>query len=889
GDHDHCLHAFVFGPDGKLYFNFGNEVRSLFRPKGGTLELPLHGAVPEHEREPVVDLDGKTVEAHGKPYREGMVFRCDLDGSNVETLAWNFRNNYEVAVDAFGTLWQSDNDDDGNRGVRINFVMEFGNYGYKDELTGAGWYDAWAKAQLRGVEESQRPYYHWHQHDPGVIPNLLQTGGGSPTGIAIYEGTLLPETFRGQIIHCDAGPRVVRCYPVTPSGAGYTASIENLLTSSDSDQWYRPSDVCVSPDGAVYVSDWNDAGVGGHYMADQTLETMSGRVYRVAPRGHTATLPPAKFDSAADCMASLASPNMATRYLAWTTLAELGRTAEHQLGKAWQSHSPRTRARALFLLARIPQSGSGYVDTALKDEDENIRIVALRILRQDRSPEGKQRLLAAVEQLVRDPSPAVRRECCVALRHNSAAQVPSLWGKLAAQYDGQDRWYLEALGIGADGRWNECLAEYLAHADTTPSQRSTADIAWRSRGSESAGLIAAALASTELTADDKLRLVRGFDFQNDNERQRTLLEVIDVATVLGRPPEGGVEEETSRTSRMVAIELLLRMADAGHREDSRVAQLRDAMLTACRGTNMYVELARKFPAAADPQGLLEYAEQHSNDSSAVEALRLLISRSQDDLLVAALKSENRTGLVETMSRINDRLSNDLLRRMLLDLDYPAVIRQAAVVAVARQRDGGKYLLQLAESDRLPGDLKLVAGSVLSTDRDQQVRDRAGELLPMPKSRSARPLPSIEELARRTGDRSHGELVFFSEKANCGKCHQVGDKGKEVGPKLTEIGTKLGKDGLYLSILDPSAGVSFGYETHLLELKNGVQATGLIVSETPDEIVMKSSEDVVTRYRTSDIESRQKLATSLMPSGVTENLDEQELVDLIEYLSSLRAP
>ena len=80
-----------------------------------------------------------TVVNDGQPYRDGMVFRCDLDGSNFEVLAHNFRNNYELAVDSFGTLWQSDNDDDGNRGVRINYLMEYGNYGYRDEMTGAGW------------------------------------------------------------------------------------------------------------------------------------------------------------------------------------------------------------------------------------------------------------------------------------------------------------------------------------------------------------------------------------------------------------------------------------------------------------------------------------------------------------------------------------------------------------------------------------------------------------------------------------------------------------------------------------------------------------------------------------------------------------------------------
>src|SRR5258706_517324 len=152
-----------------------------------------------------------------------MVFCCHLVGSEVETLAWNIRNNYEVAVDSFGTLWQSDNDDDGNRGVRINYVMERGNYGYADEMTGAGW-----QAKRSNMEEDI-PHRHWHQNDPGVMPNLLLTGAGSPTGMAIYEGKLLPEIFRNQMIHADAGPRVVRAYPVKPDGAGYQAEIAKIL------------------------------------------------------------------------------------------------------------------------------------------------------------------------------------------------------------------------------------------------------------------------------------------------------------------------------------------------------------------------------------------------------------------------------------------------------------------------------------------------------------------------------------------------------------------------------------------------------------------------------------------------------------------------------------
>src|SRR6266516_2429487 len=208
-DHDHGVHAFVFGPDGKLYFNMGNEGKQLYYPL--KKELPLRGPIDKVEMKPVVDLDGKEVNNHGKPYRMGMVFRCNLDGSDVETLAWNFRNNYEVAVDSFGTLWQSDNDDDGNRGVRINYVMEGGNFGYKGPR-GTDW------GRDKDIFPGQtRQEAHWHLRWPGVVPNLLHTGGGSPTGICVYEGDLLGEQYRGALLHCDAGPNVVRAYLTSPS------------------------------------------------------------------------------------------------------------------------------------------------------------------------------------------------------------------------------------------------------------------------------------------------------------------------------------------------------------------------------------------------------------------------------------------------------------------------------------------------------------------------------------------------------------------------------------------------------------------------------------------------------------------------------------------------
>ncbi|MFO1501965.1 MAG: PVC-type heme-binding CxxCH protein [Verrucomicrobiota bacterium] len=506
-DNDHGVHAVVFGPDGKLYFNFGNASGELHRPDGTV--------VKDKENNPVV--------AAGRPFRQGMTFRCNLDGSEVEVLGHNFRNPYEVAVDSFGTVWQSDNDDDGNFGVRINYVMAHGNFGYTDEMTGASWGIGWKKARDAGKPDSQKVFYEWHQFDPGVVPNLLHTGAGSPTGLCIYEGTLLPEPFQNQIVHCDAGPRLVRAYRVSADGAGYQASITNLLTSTD--EWFRPSDVCVAPDGALYIADWNDAGVGGHYMADQKLETMTGRVYRLAPTGHKPSVPTLDLTTPAGCAAALQSPNQATRYLAWTKLLSFKDAAEPELTRLWRDNRPRMRARALHLLASLPARGKEYLDAAIKDPDPDIRIAALRIAQAQ-----KVDVIPYIRATASDASPQVRRECALALRHSASPAAAPLWASLAQQHTAGDRWYLEALGIGADQQWDSFLSAWIAVGQPTWDSAAGRDIVWRSRAKQTAGLLAKVVQNPSVSASDRERLMRAFDFLQGPEKDAALIEVLTSAT-----------------------------------------------------------------------------------------------------------------------------------------------------------------------------------------------------------------------------------------------------------------------------------------------------------------------------------------------------------------------
>ena len=352
------------------------------------------------------------------------------------------------------------------------------------------------------------------------MPNLLQTGAGSPTGIMVYEGSLLPEIFHGQVIHCDAGPSVVRAYPVAKHGAGYSAEVVDILNGASKDRWFRPSDVVTAPDGSLIVSDWYDPGVGGHNMRDLDR----GRLFLVAPEGHKYKAAKVDVSSIDGAIAALKSPNQATRYLAWHALRKQGKKAEAALQKLWADPNPRLRARALWLLGKIEGRGQHYVDLAIKDKDSDIRIVGLRLARQLADVEA----IEVVGKLVSDKSAQVRRECAIALRHAKTSQSAKLWAELATRHDGEDRWYLEALGLSSDLNADACFDAWLAKVEdkwNTPAGR---DLIWRVRAKEAPAYLAKILKDKNTPPETHPRYVRALDFHSGPEKEKALEALLDI-------------------------------------------------------------------------------------------------------------------------------------------------------------------------------------------------------------------------------------------------------------------------------------------------------------------------------------------------------------------------
>jgi putative heme-binding domain-containing protein len=314
------------------------------------------------------------------------------------------------------------------------------------------------------------------------------------------------------------------------------------------------------------------------------------------------------------------------------------------------------------------------------------------------------------------------------------------------------------------------------------------------------------------------------------------------------------------------------------------------VLEATRGTPQFVELVKQFELKDQTPALLATAIQNSTNSAGVEAMRLVLESGDNELLKRALNDTNSPTVVKTievLGNTGERRVVALLEPFAGDTNRDLVARKQAVRSLAGIQEGAMLLLRLARVDKLPSDLKFVATVELNNVRWPNLQAEAAQTLPLPRGQDAQPLPPIAELVTMKGDPKRGAEIFRRDTVACIKCHQVNGEGTDIGPNLSEIGTKLGKDALYEAILDPSAGISFGYETWQVELKNGDEAFGLIVSETADEIAVKTQTGIVTKYKKTDITKREKQKLSIMPAGLQQTLTTRDLVDLLEYLASLR--
>lgn len=481
-DHDHSLHAVYAGADGRWYFNVGNAGPHIVTDKSGfTLRA---GSVYEGGSPYNNNNQGNLKSSDGKVYVGGLALRVNTDGTGLKVMGYNFRNSYEVIPDSYGNLWQNDNDDQVVT-CRTTWLMEGGNAGYfSDDGT-----RFWQADQRPGQDIFAA---HWHQDDPGVMPAGDRTGAGAPTGVAVNESDALGKQYLGLLLSADAGRNTIFGYHPSIKQSGYDlGKRSNFITSlqqdnydyvwndsvqnKDTSKWFRPSDVTIGTDGAIYVCDWYDPVVGGHQMEDSIGY---GRIYLIAPKNKKLTAPVIDTNSVEGQIEALKSPAINVRNIGYRKLLQQGSNSITAIKPLLNDNNAYIQARAVWLLAAIDGEGKTVVEQLLTAKDVQLRAVAYKALRAT-VPD----ILPYAEKMMNDPSPFIRREVIASLQQLPYQQTKPLLLQLIKNYDGEDRWYLETLGAVLQDHeadiYPDIVALFEKDIPSTQWNAAMAALAWR--------------------------------------------------------------------------------------------------------------------------------------------------------------------------------------------------------------------------------------------------------------------------------------------------------------------------------------------------------------------------------------------------------------------------
>jgi putative membrane-bound dehydrogenase-like protein len=525
--HDHSLHSVTSGPDGKWYFNSGNCGAIFTDNSGKTFRMNTNyrgGASEEYFYTPTNELKGAKSD-DGYVWSSGFSVRMNPDGTDAEIIGHGYRNSYEQVVSSMGDLFQSDNDDYSS--CRNSYVLEYGSAGYYSLDGQHKW-----QASKRSGQAIQRA--HWRQDNPGTFDTGDVYGAGGPTGVAFYENGALGKKWEGTYLSCEATRNVIFGYHPKPLGATYTldrfdfvstaATTSELNNESEEEAekriHFRPADLDIGPDGAIYIADWHDERSGGHSTQD---ESASGAIYRIAPRNFKPVVPALDLKNVEGAITALKSPNPAVRFLGFQALKKFGNAALPSVEKLIDHENPYIAARAIWLLPHLGKEGKKKAVELLNSSDRNQRLVTYRSLRR-----VGENMLPYAKKLASDSDTGIRRDVALSLRSVSFEKSKDLFVELAKGYDGKDKNYLEAIGLGAAGKENEVwkhLRNSLGFIDSSKWTDVFSRITWRLWPSDAIDDLVDRAKNSKLSMEQRKFAIESIAFIDHQSAPDALLEM----------------------------------------------------------------------------------------------------------------------------------------------------------------------------------------------------------------------------------------------------------------------------------------------------------------------------------------------------------------------------
>ncbi len=887
----HDSHGLIVGPDGRLYFSIGDRGYNITTEDGSFQNT-----------------------------ESGAVFRCELDGSNLEVFATGLRNPQELAFDDYGYLFTGDNNSDSGDKARWVNVMEGGD---------TGWRMMYQYLPDRGPFNREKIWYPYSQETPAYIVPPIENISDGPSGLTCYPGTGLTGDYDNCFFLADfrGGPSNsgIRLIRTQPKGAFWE------VERSEQPIWsILATDVDFGPDGALWICDWVDGWVGEgkgrvyrFYDGEAQKQDVVAEVKQLLADG---------FDSRSteSLQALLSHVDRRVRLESQWELARRGEIAPMQAVLSDSSLGTLPRLHAVWGLGhagRIHRSLRNDVAeslaAALANSDLDVRAAAASVVGDLRL----KRFSTAIEALISDAEPRVQYAACLAAKKLSVRSSLAPVNRMLATNNNVDPGLRHAGIMALTCQPPETLAKLSSHE--SPAVRLAAVVALRK------------LESPEVSvyfgdADRAVQL----------EAARAAHDVVELHECLPSLAEVAIGAETDPA-------LVHRVLNANFRLGGAEATNRIAAYAATENadTGMRVEALAMLAAWGEPGKLdrvmnrylpLPSRSMETAQQALEQVFAQVLSTSDEAVLSASL---------DAVESLELRALGPKMLELAEDFQVDSTTRAAAVkAAAALTEDGDEFVLKMMHDPELP--VRLAAISVLPqidaesaftelkeavTSEYSSERQLAWDTLAKLDTDSAQKLIAdgveryidgklpgdvwlniveasegklSDALAAKLaahnekvsagdplaayrdtligGDVEAGERLFKTKtELSCVRCHKVAGQGGEVGPDLTNIAKENDRKYLLEAIVAPNAKIAKGFETLILLTDDGDVFSGILKSETDDEITLLDA-DGKTITVEADLVVGQKKGKSSMPEDLVKQMTRRELRDIIAYLATLKA-
>ncbi|MEQ9443879.1 MAG: dehydrogenase, partial [Cyclobacteriaceae bacterium] len=738
---------------------------------------------------------------------------------------------------------------------------------------------------------------------PGAERILQGLNPGQPkhSGLDVVSGRHLPESWEGNLITNDFRANRINRFVLKEQGSGYVSEQAEDLLWTDHIA-FRPVDITVGPDGAVYVADWYNPIIqhGEVDFQDERRDHQHGRIWRITAKDRPLVNPPQLTEASTNALLeALKLPEEWTRTQAKQLLKNRGVEEVLPALKAWVANLETEDEEyehhlleALWVHQSLGVVNEELLHELLEAENHHARAAATRTLYYWYNKVDD--AFALLKNAVVDTHPQVRLEAVIALRKLQTAEAAT--SALAVLEYPMDEFLDFALWQTIRELEPFWMPKLKADPGFLGDSKKTAFALKSVSDPEAMNILIQLYQKGEVPEEYNADVLNAMAASGTTEDLNILLDL----AVNGTSIQGN-----SQAAHLGALEEAVRQREAKpDREPERIAHFTESEDEAVALSA--VRLIGYWKLAEFQQQLVTLAQTGKKNmvKAALGALASMDDSTSRHLLtdLTGANSSPALRLMATAELVSLDASQaaNLALAVLKNLPKPEDASDLFAAFVSR-KEGTQALAEVLNEQTIPEEVAKIGRQTMqqrlpwfrNNDDDvkllAQALEASGGALPperMPQQLSDLEINNLELEVKTTADPQIGETIFRRNALNCMTCHAIGGAGGLIGPDLSSLGTSMPTVGIIRSLLAPNESIKEGYELQRVVKNDGSVVMGYLTRKTSSEVVIRNvtGEEVV--IPASQIDVHENVSGSLMPPGLTASLEREEFINLVGFLSKI---